>query len=183
MAIVLSLSERLRLANEMTELSRRAAELIKAAIDLEDSIKKNEYGLTLDLATTQLNSMAVASQVNYTVLDDANHIDLLSDTASNAAIWPVTISPSFAEDLTGFAIDSTVSPPTITAVGGSPFDGGTLLVGDVLEITQAEEPEHNGRVTITIITTSLITLTIGDLPGTGVNNSNDTTAILTLVER
>ena len=183
MALVLSLSERFRLASELTELSRRASIIIQQVIDLEASLKQDEMGLNLSFAKTQLDQLLIASRANYTVLDDANHIDLLSSTSANSGIWPVTISPSFSADLTGFAIDNTVSPPTITAVGGSPFDVGVLLVGDVIDITLAEQPEHNGRATITIITTSLITLTAGDMPGTGINNSNDTTAVITLLER
>lgn len=182
MAVIPSLQKRFEVAEEVRRLATDAVVGLKDAIELEKTLKQDERGMDLSFAKTQMEGALAGSQGPYNLIIDGNHAGLL-DAGTPASIWPVTISPSFAADLDSFLIDNVASPPTITANGGTPFDAGVLAVGDVVELTKAEEPEHNGRATITIITTAVITLTAGDMPGTGVINSADTTAVIDLLER
>jgi len=183
MAVIESLRERLRVAETIVRLATTAAEYHRDIVALEESLQKDEQGMDLSFAKTQIEGALSASHGIYNVLKNNGHVGLLDSSLTPSSIWPVSVSPSFAADLTAFSIDNVASPPTITAIGGAPFDAGVFAVADIVEITGAENPEHNGRATITIITTTVMTLTAGDLPGTGAINSNDTAATITLLER
>lgn len=106
----------------------------------------------------------------------------------NLAFWAPRVTKSLLEDpqtWTSLAVDvdigGTTSSLTIAQdVSVAIFD--VFDVGDVVEITQAEDPDHNGFHTVSARTSSPNVLTFNATMN-GSNNADDTSMVIELIER